>query len=66
MPLSRPAELADKGAHRLSVSLSDDQYARVAELARRNRVSIAWVVREAVERMLDDKQPQLRQGKRRP
>lgn len=64
MPLSRPTEPDDKGAHRLSVSLSVDQYARVAELARRNRVSIAWVVREAVERMLDDKQPQLRRGKR--
>jgi predicted transcriptional regulator len=66
MSLPRPTEAADKAAHRLSVSLSDDQYARVAEVARRNRVSIAWVVREAVERMLDEKQPQLRQGKRRP
>lgn len=66
MTLSRLTEPADRAAHRLSVSLSDDQYARVAEVARRNRVSIAWVVREAVERMLEEKQPQLRQGMRRP
>jgi predicted transcriptional regulator len=61
MSLSRPAEPAYRAAHRLSVSLSDDQYAQIAEIARNNRVSIAWVVREAVERMLTENQPLLRQ-----
>jgi hypothetical protein len=61
MSLSRTAEPVDRPAHRLSVSLSDDQYAQIAEIARHNRVSIAWVVREAVERMLIENQPLLKQ-----
>lgn len=65
MSLSRPAEPADRTAHRLSVSLNDDQYAQIAEIAQRNRVSIAWVVREAVERLLTENRPHLRQRRRR-
>ena len=65
MLLSSPAELVDGRTHRLSISLDDKQYAQVAEIAQRNRVSIAWVVREAVERLLADNQPLLRQHRRR-
>lgn len=65
MSLSRAAESTDKAAHRLSVSFDDDQYTQIAEIARRNRVSIAWVVREAVERMLTENQPRLTQRGRR-
>jgi hypothetical protein len=49
-----PAELAEGRVHRLSSSLDDKQYVQVSEIAHRNRVSIAWVVREAIERLLAD------------
>lgn len=47
----------EKSGHRLSVSLSVDHYKELAEIARKNRVSIAWVVREAIERLLRDEMP---------
>lgn len=53
----------DKTAFRLSVSLSADQHRELNEIARRNRVSVAWVVREAVERLLKDDLPLLHVGK---
>jgi predicted transcriptional regulator len=49
----------DRAAHRLSISLSPDQHRELSEIARRNRVSVAWVVREAVERLLRDDMPLL-------
>lgn len=45
------------GAHRLSVSLSPEQHAELVEVANKNKVSVAWVVREAIERLLHDEQP---------
>ena len=47
----------EKGTHRLSVSLSAEQYDELLEIAHKNKVSIAWVVREAVERLLKDEMP---------
>lgn len=46
-----------QGAHRLSVSLTPEQHAELVEIANKNKVSVAWVVREAVERLLHDEQP---------
>ena len=46
-----------KGAHRLSVSLSPEQRAELVEISNKNKVSVAWVVREAIERLLHDEQP---------
>lgn len=43
--------------HRLSISLSSEQHEMLLEIARRNRVSLAWVVREAVERLLKEEMP---------
>lgn len=43
--------------HRLSVSLSPEQHAEVVEIANMNKVSVAWVVREAIERLLHDQHP---------
>jgi len=48
---------APKTAHRLSVSLTDEQHAELLEMAEQNKVSVAWVVREAIERLLRDEQP---------
>ena len=50
---------ATKSGHRLSVSLSAEQYDHLAAIASRNRVSIAWAVREAIERLLKDDMPLL-------
>ncbi|MBM9593936.1 ribbon-helix-helix domain-containing protein [Roseitranquillus sediminis] len=46
-----------KASHRLSVSLTEDQHAELVEIAEKNKVSVAWVVREAIERLLQDEQP---------
>lgn len=53
----------DKSAHRLSVSLTAEQHRELNEIARKNRVSIAWVVREAIDRLLKDDMPLLHVGK---
>lgn len=53
----------EKSPHRLSVSLTADQHQQLSELARKNRVSVAWVVREAIERLLRDDMPLLHMGK---
>jgi predicted DNA-binding protein len=55
--------MAKKSSHRLSVSLTADQYQHLSELAQKNRVSVAWVVREAIERLLRDDMPLLHVGK---
>ena len=47
----------EKTTHRLSVSLSAEQYDELLRIAQKNKVSIAWVVREAIERLLNDELP---------
>ncbi|UOK73982.1 CopG family transcriptional regulator [Ancylobacter polymorphus] len=54
---------ADRGAHRLSVSLTAEQHRELTEIARKNRVSVAWVVREAIDRLLKNDMPLLHVGK---
>lgn len=53
----------EKSGHRLSVSLTADQHRELNELARVNRVSVAWVVREAIDRLIRDDAPLLHIGK---
>lgn len=48
---------------RLSVSLTADQHRELNEIAKKNRVSVAWVVREAIDRLLKDELPLLHVGK---
>ena len=57
-----PGKAATRGrkaevAIRASVSFNEDEYAGLKEIAERNRVSIAWVVREAVATYLNDPKP---------
>ena len=54
----------DKSAHRLSVSLTAEQHRELNEIARKNRVSVAWVIREAIDRLLKDDMPLLHVGKK--
>ncbi len=46
-----------RASHRLSVSLTEEQYEELLGIAEQNKVSVAWVVREAIERLLHDEQP---------
>ena len=50
-------------SHRVSVSLTDEQHRGIREIAQRNSVSIAWVVREAVNRLLREDMPLLHVGR---
>jgi len=53
----------EKAPHRQSVSLTDDQHRQLSEIARKNRVSVAWVIREAIDRLLKEDLPLLHVGK---
>ncbi|MEL7381870.1 MAG: ribbon-helix-helix domain-containing protein [Pseudomonadota bacterium] len=55
---------SEKIAHRLSVSLTAAQHHELSEIARKNRVSVAWVVREAIDRLLKDDMPLLHVGQK--
>lgn len=38
---------------RTSVILSEGQYARLSEIANKSDVSVAWIIRQAVQQFLD-------------
>lgn len=42
---------------RVSVSLTDDQHEFLSGLAERKRVSLAWVIRDAIERLIAEESP---------
>ncbi len=45
---------------RLSVNLSEDQYIQLHEIAAKSEVSLAWIVRKAVQQFLEIRQdPQI-------
>ena len=52
-----------KSAHRLSVNMTGKQHRELSEIAHRNKVSVAWVIREAIERLLKDEFPLLHVAK---
>jgi len=43
--------------HRVSISLTDEHYRALQRLASAKRVSISWVVRDAVDRYIQDDSP---------
>ena len=47
----------NSGSVRVSVSFDAQDYAEIKNIAGANRVSAAWVVREAVTRYLDSRTP---------
>lgn len=49
----------ERAPHRQSVSLTDEQHRLLSEIAQQNKVSVAWVIREAIERLLKDDAPLL-------
>lgn len=48
--------------HRVSVSLTREQHEFLAAISEKRRVSIAWVVRDAVERLIAQEKPLFEQG----
>ncbi len=52
----KPAIL-DVGAVRSTISFPSDMYQTLEEVARKKKVSLAWVVREAAEQYIADKWP---------
>lgn len=53
-PVKKPTPSLD---YRVSVSLSEDQHQFLSALAERKRVSLAWVVRDAVEKLIAQETP---------
>lgn len=51
---------------RASVSLPEDQYAELERIAEQQRVSVAWVVREAVQSYLISRWPPFAQAEGSP
>jgi predicted DNA-binding protein len=54
MQSSVKAHTTNSQTRRLSVSLPSEHYEQLTSIAQKNRVSIAWVVRDAIERLLRD------------
>jgi hypothetical protein len=50
-----------KPSVRTTVSLPRDDYSELETLAERQKVSVAWIVRRAVEEYLQSQKPLLRQ-----
>ena len=44
--------------HRISISLADDEYAELADVAANSRVSMAWLAREALIEFLERQREQ--------
>ncbi|NJD39233.1 MAG: CopG family transcriptional regulator [Geobacter sp.] len=43
-----------KKVMRITATLAGDQYERLEELAAKNRVSVAWLIRRSVDRLIED------------
>jgi predicted DNA-binding ribbon-helix-helix protein len=60
------AKRHDRGTHertvRTSISFPEEQYQVLESIATENKVSLAWVVRDAIDSYLKSKWPLLAQG----
>ncbi|WP_081455404.1 ribbon-helix-helix protein, CopG family [Roseibium aggregatum] len=52
----------DRQHSRLTVSLDEDAYKQVCDIATRNDVSAAWVIRRAVKEFLEKEKPEIAVG----
>jgi hypothetical protein len=51
---------SSKKCMRTTVSIPTDDYVELERIAMKRKVSVAWVVREAVDRFLSDESPLFR------
>lgn len=49
--------------HRVSVSLTSSQYKTLMRLAKEKKVSLAWVIRDAVDRLVSSDAARRRRGR---
>lgn len=61
---SGDSQHTDPAAIRASISFPPDVYQTLESIAKRKKVSLAWVVREAAEQYIADKWPLLAQERR--
>ena len=54
-----PGQIGEVGTVRATISFPAQHYAELEKLAQSRRVSLAWVVRDAVEKYLADQWPLL-------
>ena len=57
----QPQATPEKDTVRTSISLPREHYNILENVAKDNRVSVAWVVRDAVSRYIEERWPLLRQ-----
>ena len=57
---TKPKKRRPEGPVRLSVSLAREDYRELEEISRDKRVSVAWVVRDAVATYLESRNPLFR------
>jgi len=43
--------------HRISVSLTDEQYNHMVRIAEEKRVSLAWVIRDTIDKLIVSETP---------
>ncbi len=51
--------MAERKSHRITVSLSEDQFAKIEAIANQNDASASWVVRLAVKKFLEQRAEEL-------
>jgi hypothetical protein len=59
---SAKPEAEPLGSVRATISFPAEQYAIIEEIAKQKKVSLAWVVRDAVDSYLDNKWPLFKQS----
>ena len=62
--VTRMAKKKSRKKVRASVGFDAEQYADLERIAKDKKVSVAWVVREAVERYIEDQWPLFREATR--
>lgn len=56
---------SDKSAVRTSISFTEEQYEAIQRTAKKKKVSVAWVVRDAVEQYFDSEAPLFASSKKK-
>lgn len=60
MERSEMSDNRGRKERRVSISLSPEQHAELNRMAKRKRVSLAWVVRDAIDKLLAAEAPLFR------
>jgi metal-responsive CopG/Arc/MetJ family transcriptional regulator len=61
--MSKESQVVSSQTIRASVSFPEEDYRELERIAKQKRVSVAWVVRDAVKAYLDKESPLFRRSK---